>query len=448
MSKRKFISSPIGKSRSLHAKNYQAKTPNSTETEPNKITTLAKLGVVAPWGTKNDFPTFLDKQLENSIDMESGFQTLTEFTYGLRIATYIEEMEGKTPIRRQVYNDQFEEFKENYNFNEVYLQRAFYNFFRYANTFIELSFENGKIDRIFTKDSPFCRISTLDKKKGLSEWMYQSAQWGTNFRIDDEKTLQKYISDGLLSRIPLIDYRNPIKFIQDRGNKNVLLGWHIKDYSPGDPYYGKSPWYPILTNGWLDIASSAPDLLKSYYQNLITIARQVDINIGFFEDTIEGWSSLEPSAQKKALVELQESIEENLTGSDKAFKTLFTQSRLVNGQQESMYKITSIDNPIKDNSVINDLQYSASMVNTALRIDPSIIGAKTDGSLESDAGSEKRTANNLLHQRLSMVRDQILYPLTILKKINGWDPKLKFNIEVQYQQTTDVAKTGQTTVTP
>jgi hypothetical protein len=450
MSNKKLFKGISGTSKPITVTNYRATNPVSEEVEPYTEQKLAQVGKVAPWGDNNAFPKFLDDKVKLSIDMESGFQTLTEFCYGLRVATYRETMVGGKANRELVYDDNFETFKEMYNFNEIFLQRAFYNYFRYANAFIELSFDSkGKIQRVFTKDSPWCRISTLNPETGLSEYMYQSAQWSqAGYQKLSEEFIASQIDKKLLSQIPLIDYRNPIGDIQTKKPKSSLMGWHIKDYSPGDAYYGKSPWYPILENGWLDIASTAPSMLKSYYQNLITIAHHAEINIDMLKDTIENWDELKVDAQQKHLADLQRSIDENLTGSGKAFKTLFSLFRTNDrGELEHELIINPVTNPTKDNSVIKDLQFASGTVNQSMRIDSSLTGSKVDGSKEADAGSEKRLANNLLHQRLAMVRDQVLYVLTIIKYVNGWDKSLKFAIEVDYQSTTDKVVGGQTTVT-
>lgn len=429
-------------------KNVVATNPNSTEVDPYSKNSTILPGAIAPWGHDNQFPKYLDAKIECSIDMESGIQSLTEFCYGQRIVTYIEEMQGNDLIRRHVLDDNFERFRENYNLEEVYYQRALYNFFRYANTFTELSFDESgkKIDRIFTKDAPWCRISTMDKKSGLSGWLYQSSEWDTIPINHNEDTLLSKIKDGKMSRMPIIDYRDPIGFIQKR-DKNILLGWHIKDYSSGDPYYGKSSWYPLLKNGWIDIAAAAPGMLLSYYKNLITIARHIEINVGYFEQHIEGWKDLDMTKKKEAMEELQKKIDEHMTGEENAYKSLFSQFRkLPNNEIEHQLIINDVTNPVKDSSIIKDLQYSNAIIQSAMRIDSSLIGGKADGSKEADAGSEKLKAANLLQQRLQMVRNQILYPFTIIKNINGWDSRLKFAIETDIQETTNVAPSGKTSV--
>ena len=431
-------------------KNYIASNPVSTEVEPTKKDELPQLGIVAPWGKNNYFPEELDAKLATSLDMESGFQTLTEFCYGLRIATYKETADANgNYVRKPIYYQPFEDFKEAYNFNEIFLQRALYNFFRYANVFFEFSFDSaGKIVRIFTKDSPYCRISTLNPSKGTSEWLFQSAQWkASHVKFNDLLSLQSLEKEGLMSKIPLIDYRNPIDSAKKLSEKHTLLGYHIKDYSPGDAYYGKSPWYPILSNGLLDIAQSAPSMLQSYYSNLITIGWHFEVNIDYLKATVKNWDQLDPEKKAEHFKKVQTDLDNCATGSDKAYKSFFSQFAYDNnGQIQSQLKIHQLQNPNKDNTVITDLQYVNSTVASALRLDASLTGDKSGGSKEADAGSEKRLANNLLNQRLNMVRDQVLYMLTIIKHVNQWDASLRFAIEVDYHETLDKNPQGKTEI--
>jgi len=302
--------------------------------------------------------------------------------------------------------------------------------------------------RLFTKDSPYCRISTLNPSTGLSEYLHISSQWATRSYADNDPTiLDSLRAEKLLDTIPLIDYRDPIEYI--RRSKATRLGWHIKDYSPGNPYYGQSPWYPIIENGWLDIETSAPSLLKSYYQNLITIAQHIELNLDFISTEIDNWDSLDSKEKEKALTELQQRIEESLVGGDKAYKTLFSQFRTGNkGDIESSIKINEIKNPMRDSNVLGDLKYASTVVQSALRIDDSLTGNKSTGSLEADAGSEKRMAGNLLNARLEPVRKQLLYPLVMTKHINNWDPRLEFVLEFDYLMTTDRSASGKLPTPP
>jgi len=184
-------------------------------------------------------------------------------------------------------------------------------------------------------------------------------------------------------------------------------------------------------------------LIEAYYSNGVTVRNVVKMNMDYFESSIEGWSKLDIDEQRKHIEELQESIEANLAGADKAYKTLFVQSaRGQNNEVEYQYEIQSLDNPNKDSTILDDVQHISSVINKALRLDSSLVGGKADGSKEADAGSEKRVASNLLQQRNEVVNQQILYPLTIVKYNNNWDKRLKFGMVTERHETLDKNPAG------
>lgn len=432
--------------------NYVATEPISTEVNPTPQKEQNRIASgIAPWGKDNKFPTELDSLLEHSPDMESGFQSLTEFASGIRLSTSYAEMKGGELSISPCIDPDFEDFRTNYNFEEAYLQRAFYNYFRYANVFAEFSLNTDKmVSRIFTKDSPWGRISTLNKSTGISDSLFLSSEWDTlGYSGLTESRINELVGNKSIDKIPLIDYRNPIDFI--RKAKDYRLGWHIKDYSPGNAYYGQSPWYPILYNGWLDIAKSAPSLLQAYYKNLFSGGQHVELDEDWVKQECGGkdFDNLSTDEKKKRITNFQLDFEKKLVGAPNSFKTIFSFFR--KGPRDTtdhQIKINPIINPSKDGKIIDDLKYASSICQSALRMDDSLTGNKTTGSLEADAGSEKRMAGNLLNARLAPVRNQILYPLTIIKKINKWDPRLQFNIEWNYLVTTDQSKSGQMSKNP
>jgi hypothetical protein len=426
--------------------NYLTKSSISVTTEPLKKADLNKKKFVAPWGITNNFPKELDDKIAHSEGLETGFQTLTDFAYGLRIATYQQTVdENGNFAYKRVIVPAFEEFMQEYNFKDLYLGRAIYNFFRYANVFVEFTVFQGKIIRLFTKDAPFCRVSSIDPKLGVSTHMLESAQWADLKEASFDK-LKEYEKAQLLHMIPLIDQRNPIVSIQELAKKNSILGYQIKDYSPGDPYYGQSPWYPILSNGWLDILRDTPNKIKAYYSNLITLAFEIGIDIDFVKETTPDWDKLGEKEKRKVFEDLQQKIDDYLSGADKSYKSIFYQKRMNGQAEQKMLTINSLENKNRDSTILKDAQHLNAVLNSALRIDNALNNSQHTGSAEADSGSEKTKANNLLQLRLAPIRDQILYPLYLLKKINNWgDHSIHFVIESDIQTTTDINITGKET---
>lgn len=419
---------------------------NSIETEPLDSSKMTNKKLIAPWGDSNNFPAELDAKIAFSENFETAFQTLSEFAYGLGIKTYKKELiDGEVSMKPYIFPE-WEEWKIQYSFNEEYLEKAFYNFVRYANVFVEFSMgSDNKIKRLFVKDAPWCRVSNLDNT-GTIKNLYLSASW-SKYRNPTEADVNALKTKNLIDIIPLIDRKNPFEFLANV-KQGTSCAWHIKDYSPGDPYYGKSPWYPLLNNGWLELSKELPSKIKSYYQNQIVIAKHIEINTEYLEKKYSDWNTLTPEQRELKLKELQAQIDEALSGSEDAYKSIHSQFIVVQGKEIPALKISNIENSQKDNSIIKDSQHLASIIQSALRIDDALVNGKNTGSKEADAGSEKRSAHNLLEIRTQLFRDKILYPLVLLQKHNKWDETMVFDFDAEMLTTTDISKTGTVQKTP
>jgi hypothetical protein len=166
------------------------------------------------------------------------------------------------------------------------------------------------------------------------------------------------------------------------------------------------------------------------------------------EKKYSDWNTLTPEQRELKLKELQAQIDEALSGSEDAYKSIHSQFIVVQGKEIPALKISNIENSQKDNSIIKDSQHLASIIQSALRIDDALVNGKNTGSKEADAGSEKRSAHNLLEIRTQLFRDKILYPLVLLQKHNKWDETMVFDFDAEMLTTTDISKTGTVQKTP
>lgn len=408
---------------------------------PNKEKDERLRQPIFPWGDNNQFPLELDDKIKNSDSIESGLQTLTELAYGMGIQPYIEKVvDGKISIEPVVSGPVVEWLEEN-NIREEYLEKAFYNFFRYGNVFPQLGFsKEGKCNLLVATDTPFCRMERVDTGSLLVENIYVSDQWSTNMlkNESDFKGLEKY-----LKKVPLInktDWKNSIKKLLE-SKKNNLLMWHIGDYTPGTRYYSEAPWFPLLNNGIVDTDKYTGQKMKAYYDKAMNLIYHIEINADYIKKKCNGDESLEN--QEKVLNEIHETIDTNLVGAENAFSSIITVfNNYMNGDAVSNVKIKVLDNPINNATVIKDMQSIAARINSALRIDDAIINAKTSGSMEADSGSEKKNALNSHNTRMTLTRDKILFPLYIIKHINQWDPNIKFGIKTTQLTSLDKNPTG------
>jgi len=394
---------------------------------------------IFPWGENNQFPYELDEKIKNSDSIESGLQTLTELAYGLGIQPYKEVVvDGEISIEPIVSGPVVEWLEEN-NIGEEYLEKAFYNFFRYGNVFPQLGFsKDGKCNLLVATDTPFCRMERVDPSTRTIKNIHVSDQWQTNClkNAADFDKLKNY-----LKKVPLINKNDWKTSIAELSKSNNLLMWHIGDYTPGTRYYADAPWFPLLNNGIVDTDKYTGQKMKAYYDKAMNLIYHIEINQDYIVQKCDGDNSIEN--QEKVLSEIHESIDDNLVGAENAFSSIITTFyKSIGGDPVSNVKINVLENPINNSTVIKDMQSIAARINSALRIDDAIINAKTSGSFEADSGSEKKNAMNSHNARMALLRHKILFPLTIIKHVNKWDQNIKFGIKTTEIKSLDKNPTG------
>jgi hypothetical protein len=101
------------------------------------------------------------------------------------------------------------------------------------------------------------------------------------------------------------------------------------------------------------------------------------------------------------------------------------------------WKITAIDNKIRDGIYIEDSQEASSHLLFALAVDPTLIGSAPGKGMGAGSGSDKQAAFNQYISLCQAHADIILEPLHFIRDYNGWDPRLtfKFKREILAPQT-------------
>jgi hypothetical protein len=392
------------------------------------------------WGANNNFPDELDKKIEMSDNIESGLQSLTELAFGLGIQVYKNELVDGKIVKTPVIKGPAVDFIRNNNVAEEYLEKAFYNFFRYGNAFASLRRDmRGQVNGLFVYDAPWCRLEKVNQSSLLVENVYVSDQWNTvELRsLTEFSKYKKYVS-----KIANINRYNWESFFKN--NKDQFVCWHIADYTPGTRYYGEAPWYPLLRNGIIETDKQTGERFKAYYNKSMSIMYHIEVLDAYIKHKCKGDESIDN--QEKVIQDIQQKMDGYLVGSENSYSSIVTTMfRDASGEQQSAIKINVLKNPMDNNSTIKDTQLIASRINNALRIDDAIINSKISGSKEADSGSEKKNALNSHNTRMALIREKILFPLYMIKKINGWDADIEFGIKVTELESLDKNSTGQKT---
>lgn len=374
---------------------------------------------VAKWGTNNKFPIDLDEKVAKCDVVEAVLQDLTSFAFQDDVVAYEKKIVNNEMVYTPIIYDELETLRQNCDM-DAYLEKAFYDFFRYGNAWAQpiLNEQRSKFTGIYGIDAPHCRNQKKDPATKLSEYVYVSGQWGIlpTIRKKLEKALEPHVE-----LVKTITHMDDVETIKARKELKYMM--HIMDYSPGNVYYGEAPWHSLLRNEWLDVNGNIPIKLNAFYETALQLNYQIESDYQWLWESLHGqgtWGSA-PVEDKTAFInDLHNSIDSNLKGSDKSYTAIFSEFKHVKGEDaRSAIKIKVLEKFTKE-SLIPDAQQSISEIMLAMRYDPSLINSGMFGSkLGAGSGSDKDQGFKLLDIRMHLVRKKILKPIQFMMNYNN-----------------------------
>ena len=111
------------------------------------------------------------------------------------------------------------------------------------------------------------------------------------------------------------------------------------------------------------------------------------------------------------------------------------------GKKRYKIEIVQIENKFKGGEYLEDSGEVSNMIAYTLGVHPSLIGA-SPGKTSSMSGTDKRELFIIKQALLKPIRDRILRPLYLVKRINGWPEEIHFAIPNIELTTLDKNKTG------
>jgi len=211
-------------------------------------------------------------------------------------------------------------------------------------------------------------------------------------------------------------------------------------------YYPRSFWWSIFDSGWNDIMRMIPEAKKALMTNKLHIAYMVYISDRYWKEMFEKEKITDPEKQKERQKELLQQLEDFLSGAKNAGKTIVIPFKfnIQKGIEEKDIMITPLSkgDSKEGGDWIDDNEEATNMACYAMGVHPSLIGA-SPGKNKSINGTEARELFIIKQAMMRPVREKILLPLYIAKKVNRWDPDLHFVIPNIMLETLDKG-TGQT----
>jgi len=426
---------------------------NSVDRLDDSVTTIKvevkdKVGAIASWGKKNDYPQQVIASAEKNASATSGLQFLRKVHYGnglVLIKNQATEDGKKAPMlvpfsSHPEIAEFFKKSKMKKMWKEIILDLEWFSI-----AFPEYILSNNykTINRVKRHKAAWCRFEVMNKENGLVEHVYISEKFGKG-SVD--------LEGEFVSKVPLIDSYWTADEVREYCKLNGITKFVRPCFYPllNEAFYPKSALDPVIKSGWMDVANSVPELKQSIFEKQMVIDFLIEVDERYFESIYKtNWQDFSPEKRKEIRNGVIDTINDSLTGSDKAGKSIQSMTILgVNGKPYPAIKITPIDNKLKDGSYLPEAEAANSEVLFALGVDPTLIGAGIPGGkLGSGGGSDKREAFTILSALKKTDRETTLEIFEFIQEYNGWDEELEPAFENTILTTLDANPTGKKNVT-
>lgn len=393
----------------------------------------------ALWGDNNDWPAQVIAATEKNGVATQCLEFWHTQLYGRGPTLYTED---KTSIPGKVNkilvdNAQIEEFFEISNIKEFFI-KSFWDYSWQRNPFVQIKFDrDGKfISTIKAFDPTNCRFGKMTAEKPRISEIYISSNWPSP-SIDEYKKF-----DVLDAEFPLLD-------LQNREIKpGSIFFYPMQLRRNGHPYYDVAPWHGLV-NTWIQIANSVPALKAALFTNMMTIKYHIEIAYKYWDKKTKGqWENLPIEKQREMVSDELDNFNKFFTGTDKTGQSLISHfDYAADGTAMPMFKITPIEDKLKDAAFIPDSEAANKEITFQMGIHPGMIG-RSMGSSESGSGSVVRDATRAFQTRLPIHRELMLRPLErIVWPWNKFDRKVKVGFpDLDIGQSMDENPTGRENV--
>ena len=388
---------------------------------------LSAKTLFAPWGELNSLPEELRLLKNQNPDLVSALDWKARALYSSGIDFKIIDNNTEQDadpakvkeIRKNVRNFLF--------MNRHYLLQAAVDFYDLLNVFgcFVSDTRTGKIVRIGAFQAKNCRLTNRNDNGEIQEiWTHE------NFGIVGSKKTKG------LKIYNRFDFLNPDP---DLFKKHIQSAFHIS-YPTGENYYATPHWYSIKESKWYDVAVKIPLVKEALLRNIALIRYHIEMPDYWMTERYPNFNSLSPKDKKDKTEAEFKIVNDLLTGPAQSGKSISTMYKVMAGKEFGGWKITAIDDKIKDGLLLADSSEATIKIFSATSIDPSLHGLIPGKGGSNRSGSDKREALNIYLSLITAHEDLILQPFRLANYINQNDTedfRVEYHIKKAFLQTLD-----------
>jgi len=395
----------------------------------------------AKWGQDNLLPNQMLADIEACGVLAAAIDGKARFGLGRGIKPFkiISVNKDGSEELQPVNNPEIDDFLEE---NDIF--SSCFGWFKdqigFANYVARFKFNNSgdKIGLVFRDDVTQMRYRKADEN-GIIKSVFISTFWDR--QLTSMQRGKTHLEIDLLPTIGPATYLQNIA-PENRKAKEYALAGRTPAWNRN--YYSMPTWW--AAKKWVEIAKNVPDMKAHIFENNIRIKYIVTIYDSYWVKQYgEKWMNYTADQQQEKREELYTSIDNWLTGSDNAYKSIFIPGTwdAIAGKGFTDIEIKPVEDHTKEGELLPDSAAANSEILFALMMNPALMGADTPGGPYSGgagSGSNIREAALVQVMIQEFERQQISRILNIVKKINKWDPDIVWRFPGLVLTTLDTGK--------
>jgi len=400
----------------------------SNESKTIGITIGDKSANVMSWGDKNDLCDIREELIGENNIIPQLLKTMRNINLGSGIFYYNEIQEDG--LRKVIEVDPGDEIR---NVIEGLEEDDFFE--ELTNDFVKNSlayvrFKNDGNNKY--------SIATIKSRYIRPAEMNDEGKIDTFFRCGDWKKKENIVA--------IASYQA----VKQSGKPALQFIHKIGDNFLGNEYFPIPVWWTGYK--WIEIGNKIPEFHSFNLENQYFTPLHIEIPKGYFyqANLVKMGKFTEAEAREaeaEARQKFLQTVDTVLAGTKNAGKAVWTEYSLSEMKKEyGGIKFNELKIPRGDDALLKLFEKTNEANISGTGVHPSLAAIMTGDSLSS--GSEIRNALDMyIITQALLSRKQLLKPLNILKRLNGWDSKLKFGFRDVQLTTTDKNPTGQQAVT-